>query len=158
MANEIVTLAGMTKFFKDDLNCINKGELKFKADFVLELRNIEHQINAKVRASMEDRLYAVTLTVDGDGSISEGKCECPLAFQPHGGVGDLCKQTWFVKDRSSKPLDLKPKTSARQCHKTFSDLFPEPKPGYNPLSRSVEESDKQFLHAKLVETGLPSPF
>ena len=32
------------------------------------------------------------------------------------------------------------------------------KPGYNPLSRNVEESDKQFLHAKLVETGLPCPF
>ena len=52
MANEIITLSGMLKFFKDDINTVTKGELKYKADFVLDLRIVDFSIMAKIRASM----------------------------------------------------------------------------------------------------------
>ena len=77
MARELITLGGITGFFKDDLYSISKGELKFKGDFVLELRIVNHSVHAKVRASMKDKSYSVTLVVDVEGGISEGKCECP---------------------------------------------------------------------------------
>ena len=54
MANEIITLSGMLKFFKDDINTVTKGELKYKADFVLDLRIVDFSIMAKIRASMKD--------------------------------------------------------------------------------------------------------
>ena len=34
MAKEVIRLAGM--LYKDDITCISKGELKYKADFVLQ--------------------------------------------------------------------------------------------------------------------------
>ena len=71
MARELITLGGITGFFKADLNSISKGELKFKGDFVLELRIVNHSVHTKVRASMKDKSYSVTLVVDGEGGISE---------------------------------------------------------------------------------------
>ena len=73
----LITLSGMMNFFKEDLNTIAKGELKYKADFVLDLRNSEYATKAKIRASMKDKCYNVVLTVDGKGEILNGKCQCP---------------------------------------------------------------------------------
>ena len=38
MANEVITITGMFEFFKDDLNTISKGELKYKPDFVMDFK------------------------------------------------------------------------------------------------------------------------
>ena len=77
MAIEIITIAGMVNCFKEDTNTITKGELKYKADFVLDLRLTGLTVVSKVRASMKDKSYLVTLTIDGDGGILKGNCECP---------------------------------------------------------------------------------
>ncbi len=73
---EVISLAGMLKFFKEDTNCIEKGELKYKSDFVLEVKLIGHKVEAVVRASMKDKSYKVSLRVDGDGGISSASCKC----------------------------------------------------------------------------------
>ena len=77
MVNEVITITGIFEFFKDDLNMISKGELKYKADYLMDFRIYEYKINAKIRASMKDKCYPVSLTVDGYGGIVEGQCDCP---------------------------------------------------------------------------------
>ena len=77
MDTEIITLAGIFEYFKDDVNTIRKGELKFKSDFVLDLRIDDLTVNAKVRASMKDKCYSVSLTIDGSGGIKQATCQCP---------------------------------------------------------------------------------
>ena len=52
---EIITIAGIVNFLKDDMNFIEKGELKYKSDFVPSLQIRDHDINSAVRASMTDR-------------------------------------------------------------------------------------------------------
>ena len=42
---EIVTLGGIMNFFKDDANSVNKGELKYKSDYVLEVRLLDMVIS-----------------------------------------------------------------------------------------------------------------
>ena len=76
MANEIITLSGMMNFVKDDINSMTKGDLKYKADCVLDLRIADFVIMAKIRASMKDKSYSVKLTLDGNGEIVEGEFEC----------------------------------------------------------------------------------
>ena len=41
VSNEI-TLAGLAEYFKDDTNCISKGELKYNDNYVLEVSGHEH--------------------------------------------------------------------------------------------------------------------
>ena len=60
MDAKIITMAGMLDFFKDDPNSIKKGEQKYKAEYVLDLRIHDFVIMAKVRASMKDKSYNVT--------------------------------------------------------------------------------------------------
>ena len=78
MAQEVVTLGGsnrITEFFRAELKCISEDELKFKANFVLQLRVLDYTVHARGRASMKDKSYGVLLKVDGDGGILECKCE-----------------------------------------------------------------------------------
>ena len=75
MANEIITLGEMTEFFREVLKCIGKGELEFKADFVLESRIIRHTISTKVRASIKSNYVA--FKVDCNRGILQVQWECP---------------------------------------------------------------------------------
>ena len=56
---------------------MSKGESKFKAGFALELRIVGFVIKAQIRASVKDKGYRTSLTVDGDGGIRETEFECP---------------------------------------------------------------------------------
>ena len=64
------------KFFKDDANAVEKGKIKLRSGFVLELSLSDHTISVKVKASMKDRCYSVAITVDGEGGILEASCDC----------------------------------------------------------------------------------
>ncbi len=61
MAKEIIMILGMMEFFKDNVNSVTKGELKYKADFVLDLRLNDHMIKANVRASVKDKAIRLCL-------------------------------------------------------------------------------------------------
>ena len=151
MANEIITFAGITNFFKEDLNTIAKGELKYKADFVLELRIHEFTIRGKVRASMKDKSYSVHI-VDGDGGITEGQCECP---RENWICSHMAACAIYVNKKGMSKTDLpnswiaKPRKAARCDSKPFIDHFPSPKPGYRATSRHFSEDDRALLHARL---------
>ena len=54
-----ITLAGLAEYFKDDTNCISKGELKYNDNYVLEVSLVDMNIFAVVRALMGDRSYNV---------------------------------------------------------------------------------------------------
>ena len=77
MNTEVMTLAAIMNFFKEDSNTFEKGEKKFQADHVLKLEIQDLDIVAKVQASLKDRSYKVVLTVDGSGGIACAHCECP---------------------------------------------------------------------------------
>ena len=77
MNTEVITLAAIMNFFKEDSNTFEKGEKKFQADHVLKLEIQDLDIVDKVQASLKDRLYKVVLTVDGSGGIACAHCECP---------------------------------------------------------------------------------
>ena len=156
MAKEVITLAGMMNFFKDDTTCISKGELKYKADFVLDLRIDSYNIRAQVRASMKDKSYKTVLDVDGEGNIAGGRCECPrgnwlcshmaaVAIYAHkkGLSKTDLPNTWLARPRKAARLDVK----------SFSDFFPSPKPEYSAITRAVTEDDRKFLYDGLSETG-----
>ena len=76
MAKNVITLSGIIAFFKDNLNSVTKGELKYKAGFVLELKIAEFVIKAQIRASMKDKSYKISLIIDGDGGICKGQSKC----------------------------------------------------------------------------------
>ena len=77
MDTEVTILAGILDLIKDDQNATKKGELKFKSSFVLELRIDDYPTTAKVRASLKDKCYAISLNVDGTGGIKGANCESP---------------------------------------------------------------------------------
>ena len=74
---EAMTLGGIMTYFKDNTNCITKGELKYKSNFVLDVRLVDMNVNAKVRASMKDKSYRTQLTVNGTGEIIKSSCDFP---------------------------------------------------------------------------------
>ena len=77
MDTEIIMLAGILECLKDDVNTVRKGQLKYKSDFVLHLRIDDLTVNAKVRASMKDTCYRVSLMIDGYGRMKQATCQCP---------------------------------------------------------------------------------
>ena len=147
MANEIITFAGITIFFKEDLNIIAKGELKYKADFVLELRNHEF---TSIILSMKS--YSVHLNVDGDGGITEGQCECPRGNWI---CSHMAACAIYLNKKGMSKTELpnswiaKPRKPARCDSKPFIDHFPSPKPVYRATSRHFSEDDRALLHARL---------
>ncbi len=154
MAKEIITISGMMEFFKEDINSITKGELKYKADFVLDLRLSDHVIKAKVRASMKDKSYSVMLTVNGDGGISKGECECPRGNWI---CSHMAASAIYVNKKGMSKTDLpnawiaKPKKAAKLDSKTFGDFFPTPKPEYRATSRPFLDKDRKFVASRLSE-------
>ena len=54
MNTEVITLAAIMNFFKEDSNTFEKGEKKFQADHVLKLEIQDLDIVAKVQASLKD--------------------------------------------------------------------------------------------------------
>ena len=77
METEIITIAGILDFLKENTNTVKKGELKFKSDFVLQFRITDFTINAMVRVSMKDKSYSVSLTLDGSRGIKDAYCDFP---------------------------------------------------------------------------------
>ena len=55
MAEQVVSSSGLVTFFREDSNCITKGELKFNSGFVLDVKLKGFEVFAIVRASMKDR-------------------------------------------------------------------------------------------------------
>ena len=160
MAKEVITLSGVMEFFKDDLNSVSKGESKYKAGFVLELKITEFVIKAQVRASMKDKSYKVSLTVDGDGGISHGECDCPRGKW-------LCSlmaaTSIYANKQGLSKTDLPnswiawPKKAAKFDKKPFEEYFPSPRLTHKATSRPKSEGDKEFLHNKLSRTGVQCP-
>ena len=153
MANEIITIAGMVNFFKEDTNTITKGELKYKADFVLDLRLTGLTVVSKVRASMKDKSYSVTLTIDGDGGILMGNCECPRGNWI---CSHMAATAIYVNKKGMSKTDLpntwlaKPKKVAKLGTKTLAEFFPHPKPGYKACSREITTEDRDYFCEKLT--------
>ncbi len=143
--NEVITLTGIMKFFKDDPNTIEKGETKFRSGYVLELLLSDHKLSAKVRASMKDRCYSVVLTVDGKGGITEASCDCPRGSWL---CSHMAAAAIFANKKGLSKTDLpnswiaRPKKSAKVESRTMADFFPPKRPEYNATSRNFNVEDK----------------
>ena len=121
----------MVIFFKEDTNAITKGELTYKADFVLYLHFTGLTVVSYVRASMTDESYSVTLTVDGDFVLGNCACLCGKWMSSHMAATVIC-----VDKKGMSEIDLpntrlaKPKKAAKLGTKAHHNLFPHPKPVY----------------------------
>ena len=57
----------MVKFCEEDTNSISKGMLNYKADFVLDLHLTGLTVGPRVKVSLTDKCYFLTLASDCDG-------------------------------------------------------------------------------------------
>ena len=143
----IITLAGILDYFKGDINAVRKGELKFKSDFILDLRIDDLTVNAKVRASMKDKSYSVSMMIDGCGGIKQATCQCPRGKWI---CSHMAAASVYVNRMGFSETDLpnswiaRPRKAAKQEEKTISDFFPHQRLHFKGISRNVEESDKKF--------------
>ena len=157
---EVITLSGMLRFFKDDQNSIENGQQKFKSGFVLEVQMRDHMINGKIRASMKDKCYAVSLKVNRDGNILTGSCECPRGNWI---CSHMAATAIYANKRGLSKTDLpnswiaRPKQAAKQDGKTMEDFFPCSRPDYKATQRDVSQQDRLFLHKKLNNTAVLCP-
>ncbi len=154
--SEIITFAGIFNFFKNDPNCVEKGELKYKSGFVLSLQIKDHEIQATVRASMKDKSYKVVLKINGDGGITSATCECPRGKWL---CNHMAASAIYVNKKGYSKTDLpsswiaKPRKAARNVTKTCGDFFPHTKPEYRALPREVTDDDREFFFDSLNQTG-----
>ena len=151
----------MIDFFEHDSKLISKGELKYNAGDVMNFRINGQTINARIRSSMKDKCYPVTLIVDGDGGIVEGQCECPQGKWLCSHMAAAAVYT-YKKDILATDLPSSGTVEPDKAGKvqTWADLFPNPRPEYRALSREVTPADIAFFHkelAKLAKQGIVCP-
>ena len=106
---------------------------------------------------MKDKCYPVSLTVDGDGGIVEGHCECPRGKWI---CSHMVTTALYANKKGVSKTDLlnswiaKPKKAAKLDSKTFADLFPSPRPQYRATSRDFTLADRDVFHRKLAKVSL----
>ena len=152
MNTEVITLAAIMKFFKEDSNTFEKGEKKFQADHVLKLEIQDLDIVAKVQASLKDRSYKVVLTVDESGGIACAHCECPRGNWI---CSHMAATAIYANKKGLSKTDLpnswiaRPKKHLNQQVNTVSSLFPSNKSDFAAISREVSAGDIDFLFTDL---------
>ena len=152
-----ITLARIIQFFKDYQNAIRKGKLKFNFRFV-SLRGNNLTINAKVRASMKNKRYSVSVTIRGSGDISQATCEYPWGnwiCSHFSAVAIYANKNGVSKTDLPNSWIVRPKKAAKQERRTVSDLFPLSRPDYGVTSRNVNKIDKTFLYQELNSSASP---
>ena len=60
MAKQLINLAGLFNFFREDHNVLSKGETKSDSNYVLQVAMDGFEIKGIAHASMKDRTYKVT--------------------------------------------------------------------------------------------------
>ena len=101
---EVISLSGLFKYFKDYTSLIDKGEIKYKNGYVLQVKLLDMEIEAVVRASIGDQSYTVKITVNGSGDILKLSCSCYRG-----------QWNWRVKNRSSKHMVSASEKSVKNC-------------------------------------------
>ena len=108
----------------------------------------DHMINGKIRASMKDKCYAVSLKVNGDGNILSGSCECSRG---HWICSHMAATAVYANKRSLSKTDLphswiaRPKKAAKTRRKKYESSF------------LVAARPRLFLHKKLKDTAVLCP-
>ena len=159
-SKEVVTFTGILKFFKDDANAVEKGEIKFRSGYILQLSLSDHTLFSKVRASMKDKCYSVAIIVDGEGGISEASCDCPRGSWL---CSHMAATAIYANKKGLSKTDLpnswisRPKRNATIESKTMADFFPPKRPEYRATSRSVTKEDKAFFYNALKEVSSQTP-
>ena len=162
-ANYVVSLSGLMNFFRDDPNCIAKGEVKFTSNYVLEVRVDGFEVIAKVRASMKDRSYKVGLKTDGKGAIVSGGCECPRGewlCSHMAATAIYANKKGFSKTDLPNSWIARPKKHMKLSDnvKTTDDFFQSKKPEHRATTRPVTEEDKAVFLNSLKKNNVDCPF
>ena len=157
---EVVTFTGQMKCDKDNANAVEKGEIKVRSGFILQLSLSDHTLSSRVRASMTDRCYSVAITVDGEGGILDASCDCPRGSW-------LCSHMAATAIHANKKglskADLpkswisRPKKNAKIECRTISYSFPPKRSEYRATSRNLTKEDKMFLYNALREVSSKTP-
>ena len=158
--SEVISVTGLVKYFKEDPNCVSKGELKYKSDFILEVKLIDMTVVASVRASMKDKCYKVKLTVDREGDIVDSCCECPrgkwLCSHMAATAIYVNKKGWSKTDLPNAWI-AKPRTASKDKSVRLKNHFRREdnnKGSYTAASRDVNNDDLEFLVSNLSSCSL----
>ena len=86
---------------------------------MLDVRLVDMDVNAKVRASMKDKSYRTQLTVNGTGEIIKSSCDCPrgnwlcshmaataIYINKHGVSKTDLPNSWITKPEKSRQFGL----------------------------------------------------
>ena len=124
----------------------------------MELKLVGFVIKAQVRASMKDKVYRISLTVDGAGGIREAECECPrgkwlcsymaaasIYANKHGLSKTDLPNAWIARPKKAAKYDTK-------ALKIFS-----PTQGIPTMQQTVSQCDKDFLYNQMSEAGVQCP-
>ena len=157
---EVISLSGLFKYFKDYTSLIDKGEIKYKNGYVLQVKLLDMEIEAVVRASMGDKSYTVRITVDGSGDILKSSCAC---YRGQWLCSHVAGATIYINKTGVSKTDLpnswlaRPKKASKTVSSVkISEHFPktEERKKFRVSSRKVLESDLEFLHNKLKVCSL----
>ena len=158
----IINLSGLVTFFRDDPNCIAKGETKYNANFVLEVRLHDYDIFSSVRSSFKDKSYKTKLNIDGKGSIKSATCDCPRGNWI---CSHMAATAIYVNKKGFSKTDLpnswikRPKKQAKQEEvKTMEDYFPSSNPTYKATPRPFTIKDREAFFRDLSKTDVDCPF
>ena len=126
MASQVISLAGLMDFFKEDRNAIEKGETKYNADFVLECKIVDLTVQGYVCASMK--------VVNGEGYITSASCQCPRGewlCSHMAATAIYANRKGFSETNLPNSWISRPKTGKKKDSKIHSitDLFPSDRPG-----------------------------
>jgi len=95
-------------------------------DFVLDLRIDDLTVNAKVRASMKDKSYSVSMRIDGCGGIKQATCQCPRRKWI---CSHMAAASVYVNKKGFSKTDLpnswiaRPKKAANRRRKQYLTCF-----------------------------------
>ena len=163
-AQRVVSLSGLLRFFKEDSNAVNKGEVTFNSGFVLKVVLNEMEISASVRASMKDRSYKGCLIVDGNGNIDSASCECPRGnwlCSHMAATAIYVNNKGFSKTNLPNSWIARPKQASKMQEsepQMMGDFFQSPKPNYCATSRAPNSEYAGFLLAELAQRNVDCPF
>ena len=157
---EVISLAGMIRYFKDNDSLIEKGNIKYANGYVLKVKILDMDIEGVVRSSMGDKSYAVNISIDGNRNILNSSCGC---YRGTWLCTHVAATAVYVNKTGVSKTDLpnswltRPKKASKAISRVkLTDYFPisEKKKTYSAAKGSPNEEDLCYLHQNLHSCSL----
>ncbi|XP_065061751.1 uncharacterized protein LOC135688717 [Rhopilema esculentum] len=147
------SITSLCIFFEGETKSISRGENHYKSGHVESITYIPGVLKGKVRASMKDKVYNVTVYVDESYLIKSTQCECPRGeFKCSHAAALFIHAINSISVTDVECSWKRQKTESLSTH-AVSELYQPRRPGYVPLTREPNDEDKAALYADLCNYG-----